>query len=284
MSVRELAHPRDPGTGQVSGGVLSVQTTDSRLLWYGRREAVDPMPRLIAPAEVLRLVRDKGPIGRGALWSLLEERDDRPPISSFVPPRPTSQEKRIDEAVDELIRLGVVAQDAQGFLRATQFLSELQGVLGISLTALVQRQSGFDVAESKKLRTFCRERHATLLSESFGNDLLATLFEIATCLKHSCYIAAISLCGKALEVCLKKRLQAHLDRVDDSWMLGTLLKKLGTIESEQLDPTLNNVANIINVSRILAVHAKRPGQLPTENQTIMVVRATLDVLERTFPN
>ena len=42
----------------------------------------------------------------------------------------------------------------------------------------------------------------------------------------------------------------------------------------------NNIANIINVSRIPAVHSKRDVPIPSEDQAVMVVRAVLDVIAR----
>ena len=47
-----------------------------------------------------------------------------------------------------------------------------------------------------------------------------------------------------------------------------------------MDPTLANVVNIINVSRITAVHAREKIPVPSRDQAIMVIFATRDVVRR----
>ena len=52
------------------------------------------------------------------------------------------------------------------------------------------------------------------------------------------------------------------------------------VPNEYLDPTLTNIANIINESRITAVHAKERIPIPSRDQAVMVIFATRDVVRR----
>ena len=63
-------------------------------------------------------------------------------------------------------------------------------------------------------------------------------------------------------------------------MIGTLLTKLRE-HGDYVDPALGNVINVINQSRIPAVHAKRAIPIPSRDQAVMVVGAVLDMLRRT---
>src|SRR5262249_45997124 len=93
--------------------------------------------------------------------------------------------------------------------------------------------------------------------------------------------AAIALCGKILEVCLKEILLRHNIQFDLKAGLGTLIKLIRErVPTEYLDPTLTNIANIINESRITAVHAKERIPIPSRDQTVMVIFATREVVRR----
>lgn len=119
------------------------------------------------------------------------------------------------------------------------------------------------------------------INEVYREDFLATLNEIRVCFDDGCFIAAISLCGKVLEVCLKEILLRHNVQPDPNSMVGTLIKSIrDRVPDEYLDPTLLNVVNIVNVSRITAVHAKERIPVPSRDQAIMVIFATRDVVRR----
>ena len=128
------------------------------------------------------------------------------------------------------------------------------------------------------LQKECRDAE---LNEVYREDFLKTLDEIRICFDEGCFIAAIGLCGKILEVCLKEVLLRHKLQVDPNAMVGTLIKSIRErAPSEYLDPTLMNVVNIINTSRITAVHAKERIPIPSRDQAIMVIFATRDVVRR----
>jgi hypothetical protein len=119
------------------------------------------------------------------------------------------------------------------------------------------------------------------INELYREDFLKTIDEIRICFDEGCFIAAIGLCGKILEVCLKEVLLRHGQQFDPNAMVGSLIKAIRErIPSEYVDPTLMNVANIINTSRITAVHSKERIPVPSRDQAIMVIFGTRDVVRR----
>ena len=119
------------------------------------------------------------------------------------------------------------------------------------------------------------------INEIYREDFLKTLEEIRICFDEDCFIAAIALCGKILEVCLKESLLRHGHQFDLNLGVGPLIKLIREhVPNEYFDPTLMNVANIINTSRITAVHAKERIPIPSRDQAIMVIFATRDVVRR----
>lgn len=125
------------------------------------------------------------------------------------------------------------------------------------------------------------ECEAVRLNDAYREDFLQTLEEIRICFDERCYIAAIALCGKILEVCLKETLLRHGVRCDPNAMVGTLIKSIrARVPDEYFDPSLASVVNIINTSRITAVHAQERIPIPSRDQAIMVMFATRDVVRR----
>jgi len=123
-------------------------------------------------------------------------------------------------------------------------------------------------------------RHAQI-NEIYRDDFLRSLEEIGICFDQGCFIATIGLCGKILEVCLKELLLRNDIRVDPNFMVGKLIKTIRErVVDEYLDPALLHVVNIINMSRITAVHANERIPVPSRDQAIMVIFATRDVVRR----
>lgn len=119
------------------------------------------------------------------------------------------------------------------------------------------------------------------LNENYREDFLKTLDEIRICFDDGCFIAAIALCGKILEVCLKEILLRHRTQVDPNATLGVLIKSIRErVPSEYLDPTLMNLTNIINMSRNTAIHSKERIPIPSRDQAIMVIFAMRDAVRR----
>lgn len=147
--------------------------------------------------------------------------------------------------------------------------------------AVAELTGGPKTEVSEAVALLQRECQAAQLNEVYREDFLKTLDEIRICFDDGCFIAAIGLCGKILEVCLKEVLLRHDVRCDPNAMVGTLIKSIRErVPSEYIDPTLLNVVNIINASRITAVHAKERVPIPSRDQAIMVIFATRDVVRR----
>ena len=120
---------------------------------------------------------------------------------------------------------------------------------------------------------------------TYREDFLKTLDEIRICFDEDCFIAAIGLCGKILEVCLKEVLHRHNVQFDPNAMIGSLIRtRRERAPGEYLDPSLMNIVNIINMSRITAIHSKEKIPIPSRDQTIMVIFATRDVVLRNLSN
>ncbi|HSD83206.1 MAG TPA: hypothetical protein VLG46_05085 [Anaerolineae bacterium] len=136
-----------------------------------------------------------------------------------------------------------------------------------------------EVAQSvRQLHEECLQAH---IDENYKQEFLRTLEEIAICFDAECYIAAMGLCGKILEACLKEMLCRYGVQFDPNSMIGVLLKTIKEkIPSEHIDPALTNIAAIINQSRITAVHTREKAPLPSRDQVIMVIFAMRDIVRR----
>lgn len=132
----------------------------------------------------------------------------------------------------------------------------------------------------RELLVACEQR---TLNATYRDDLLASLRELEVCFRDDCFIASLALSGKLLEICLKQVMLDHDIPFDDTWMIGTLLKKLREAASEKyIDQSLGDIANIINKSRIPAVHSKEKIPVPSREQAIMVIHAVADTINRTI--
>jgi hypothetical protein len=147
--------------------------------------------------------------------------------------------------------------------------------------AVAELIGGSKTEVSQSIAELQAECEKEQINEIYRQDFLRTLEEIRICFDEKCYIAAIGLCGKILEVCLKETLLRNGIQYDPNSMVGTLIKMIREkLPGEYLDPSLMNVVNIINTSRITAVHAKESIPIPSRDQSIMVIFATRDVVRR----
>jgi hypothetical protein len=138
-----------------------------------------------------------------------------------------------------------------------------------------------EVAEAiKDLLQECSRRS---INEVYRDDFLRTLEEMRICFDAGCFIAVMALCGKILEVCLKEVLIEKGIPFDQKAMIGSLIKIIHERQLNYYDnQTLMSIADIINRCRITAIHATQHVPLPTRDQTIMVVFATRDVVQRSL--
>ena len=147
--------------------------------------------------------------------------------------------------------------------------------------AVAELTGGPKTEVSEAVALLQKECQETQINEMYRENFLKTLDEIRICFDEGCFIAAIGLCGKILEVCLKEILLRNNVQSDPNAMVGTLIKSIRErVPGEYMDPTLMDVVNIINASRITAVHAKERIPIPSRDQAIMVIFATREVVRR----
>lgn len=138
---------------------------------------------------------------------------------------------------------------------------------------------------SETLEELLQNCKQATLNAIYREDLLASLKELRTCFAQDCFIACLALSGRLLEICLKQVMLDAGVSFDDTWMVGTLLRKLKEANCEKyLDQSLGNIANIINQSRIPAVHVKEKIPVPSREQAIMVIHAVVDTVKRAILN
>lgn len=147
--------------------------------------------------------------------------------------------------------------------------------------AVAQLTGGPKTEVSEAVALLQQECREACLNEMYRDDFLKSLDEIRICFDEDCFIAAIGLCGKILEVCLKEILIRNSIQFDFTLGVGKLIKTIRErVPNEYLDPTLMSVADVINTSRITAVHAKERIPVPSRDQAVMVIFATRDVVRR----
>lgn len=113
------------------------------------------------------------------------------------------------------------------------------------------------------------------------DDLKNDLREMVVCLNADSFRACLAMAGVVLACVLKEFLaRRHIDFGADS-MVGRLIRAVED-SGQYLDPSLKNksVRNLINVQRIIGVHAKERVPMPSRGQAIMVVCAVKDSLSR----
>jgi hypothetical protein len=175
--------------------------------------------------------------------------------------------------------------DTDGEAVVQKALEDSKHLISRALSVLCKSEAGGSDTDMARLFKDLQDTGAAVSVEFvYYDDLRNALRELAVCFEHECYSAVMGLAGKILEICLKQRLDDMGIAYGDDMMLGALLTKLKKSKSDAdyIDPNLNNIANIINQSRIPAVHAKEKIPVPSREQAAMVVFAAADMLKRTF--
>ncbi len=113
-----------------------------------------------------------------------------------------------------------------------------------------------------------------------GDDLFNDLREMLICFNAQAYRGCLALAGVVLERIIKYSLNKNKIEYDNSWMVGKLIKELE--KTQYIDPSMKNVWNIINIQRIIGVHAKEKISIPSKDQTAMVIFAIKDIINRCF--
>lgn len=196
-------------------------------------------------------------------------------------------ENGIISKLEELVKAGLIepvdTKDSRSLLRVTTEFQRFRDFLGVSLGRLIrEREHSQDVEAAREMRRHVRE----FLPDQcrYKEEIVRTLEELSDCLRLGCYAASIMLCGRLLEVALR-RLLFQLGPSTDKHAkelrelpLGPLLGRIG--EHSPLiatSPHLKNVANMIKEVRNPTVHAH--GDWPTLHRLRVVLHATREVVE-----
>jgi hypothetical protein len=153
--------------------------------------------------------------------------------------------------------------------------------LGSSIeSALDNLQETNDII-SNSLHSIFERLKDSKSEDPYYSELLATVSETKITYDNKCWMACVALCGKILEISLKLVLSKHSISYNPKAMIGQLIAKIES-ENIQLEPGLPEIARIINISRIGAIHSK--NETIGINQCRMVVSATLHQMERVILN
>jgi hypothetical protein len=134
---------------------------------------------------------------------------------------------------------------------------------------------------SRSVRDLYVECKKSGIQETYRDDFLRTLEEIAICFDNACYIAVNSLCGKILEITLKEILNRNGIQFENQFTAGKLIYLVREkVPNEYVDESIMNILNVINISRNSSIHSKEKIPVPSRDQTIMVIFAVRDLLRR----
>ncbi len=123
---------------------------------------------------------------------------------------------------------------------------------------------------------------------TYGEDLISTLKELKSCFSFDCYIACMALSGKILEMCFKQLMNDERIEFKPKTMLGGLIEKLEEHQKgnpqRYFDQSLFGIGRIIINHRNGAIHTNENIPVPSREQTIMVIHAIADTVNRIIVN
>ncbi len=242
--------------------------------------------------QVLRILREVGT----ATCAELAERIHVQLPPGFPISAAISQERLITALLEQLKDTGLVELRAgpEGDLSAVLRADRLEAVQVTTNFSLSRQERLLEALEAplpdRVLDVAKRCDAGYTIDPLLRPDLVQSLREIAECLRSDCLIAVLCLCGKVVEIALLGLMARHGISAGDTAGLGRMLWCLRKIDkhNEQtddkvhIDAGLQAVGQVINASRIPAVHAKREVPIPSQDQANMVVFATLDLVERAW--
>ena len=234
--------------------------------------------RLIHSARVLLTIRDRQPL---SLTDTLRSCEIFSP-GSKLHPLLEKNARELATIVENLIHTRLVIFDpVQKSLSTTEHFADVQGILMFSLRHLCEtKETPNDDLGLAELAKTIQEQSNDLW---FTNDLVHSLTEAGECYLRRNHIACLCLCGKVIEICLKVTLVRHGPQAlgDPNAGVGQIIGRLRKmVPSEYVDDGLKDVCNLINKSRIPAVHFKEEIPIPSRDQATMVVSATVDTVRR----
>lgn len=229
---------------------------------------------LITPATVLLCVRDNPGLSHEDLLG-------RFGLNPVFTTSQWTENNRVESTLRSLAQCGLIEARADNRWHCTRLVRKLQKSLEFSLTELAARSEASQSDAARQIRALLQPKFQESIPPHFRDDFFRTLKEIRDCHVIGCHIAAISLCGKILEIALKMILERNAVNYDAADTIGQLLRRVREqLPLHYLDPSLGNICNIINQARIPAIHAKANVPIPSEAQAAMVIHAMRDVVHR----
>ena len=117
------------------------------------------------------------------------------------------------------------------------------------------------------------------VNHKFELEVFRDLNEVRGCLKANALRAALSMCGRVLELSLKQILHRNQIAYQSDWMVGRLLQEIETA-GIYLDKSLKNTFNIIKEQRNCGIHHNEGVPIPSRNQVLGVIHHVCDTVER----
>lgn len=148
---------------------------------------------------------------------------------------------------------------------------------------LVTDESGIGTSLDKILAF----KNKPVINEYFAEDFFRTVEEMKICFRNQCYVAVMALGGKLIEIILKLQLTESGINTDPSWTIGKMIGKIDQIPLDRrpyLHPRIKSIADIINTSRITALHAKEQIPVPSQDEASITILAVTDIVNRYCSN
>jgi len=144
-----------------------------------------------------------------------------------------------------------------------------------------------EAGSSSALDKLLAYKNMSLINSYYEEDFFRTIEEMKLCYRQRCFIAVMALGGKAVEIVLKLQLSEAGLTVDPYWTIGKLIGKIDEVPLDQrpyLHPRIKSIANIVNASRITAIHAKEQIPVPSEDEANITILAIADIINRYLTN
>jgi hypothetical protein len=219
-------------------------------------------PRPLSSAALLRALRDEGPL----------------PVPVLAERFGKAATRVLPELLHELKVAGLATstrRKAGEVWRVTPRLEAVQASLRLSLRALEADQ--VSRREARDVEQVAATLEHLLAPVPYRAALLASLRELAACLRAGCHIAVLGLAGRVLEISLKVRSLADGRPVDDDAPLAALLARI-----DEPEASLRTVCALIAQARSAAVRPAIDVPVPTRAQAAMAVHATLEAVRVAF--
>jgi hypothetical protein len=254
-----------------------LDVSAATLLLRARDQGPAPLPDLLRAVGIRVPVQSIDYEARGAVLDKLARLAEAGLVTATCGDQPLSPD-------DLRAAAGSWLEDDAVVVAVTPLLKTIQTALGVSLSKLHEEAEERPAAPATvtAVRDCIERARSASINPQYRQDLLVTLGEIATCFEVNCFVATVALGGKVLEITLRQVLLDAAITPNEPAMIGQLLRLVREkLPKVYLDPGLKNVANIINESRIPAIHQLAEAvPVPSAHQASMVVFAMLDVVER----